>query len=376
MTRALCVQCRDARDCNDSDAGTFDCDQGTCVSFMSCSNSLGCPMGQVCDKQRARCVDCILDGDCGMDAKCVNSKCRKGCVSDKDCVAAGQLCDPSTSSCVSCVRNSDCGDGGLSCISGSCQQQLCAPGTTSCIGSNLATCSANGLSWGNIVVCDPPCATVGGVATCSGTGGRADVFVPPMPGACGDMIDDMEDGDGYICRGSGRVGQWYAYGSNITPPATPPPPAAPIRPSPVVPPRLGSTEAMHLMGSSITTVTGAALGVDLQLDGVTYGTYNASAYTGISFYAKGNVNIDVLVDSGPTTSPAYGGRCSSICTPAQTTIPLTPTWTLYRLPFDTFLPGNGGQTPIDRASLTHFQFRVATAALGTDLWIDDLSFVR
>jgi hypothetical protein len=315
-----------------------------------------------------------------MDAKCVDNKCRKACASDKDCVTTGQLCDFSTSSCVNCLRSSDCGDGGLACISGSCQNQRCAPGTTSCIDNNVATCSATGLAWGNLVPCasDRPCMVSGGVATCGGVAALPDVFVPPVnppPSAgCGDMIDDMEDGDGYICRGNGRVGQWYAYGSNITPPASLPPPSAPIRPSPVVPPRVGSTLAMHLMGSSVTTVVGSALGVDLQLDGATYGTYDASRYSGISFYGKGNVSIDVLVDSAPTTSPAYGGICSSICTPATSSLQLLPTWTSYRIPFGTFLPGNSGLTPIDTRTLTHVQFRVASSTLGADMWIDDLSF--
>jgi hypothetical protein len=132
--------------------------------------------------------------------------------------------------------------------------------------------------------------------------------------------------------------------------------------------------AMHLAGSSVTSVVSSALGVDLQLDGATYGTYDASRYTGISFYARGNVFIDVLVDSAPTTSPSYGGSCSSICTPATSSLQLLPTWTIYRLPFDTFSSGNSGLTPIDKRTLTHVQFRVASSTLGADLWIDDLSF--
>jgi hypothetical protein len=376
--RLLCVQCLSARDCATDDAAVYECNQGTCASYMACTNSLMCPNGQVCDRQRTRCVDCIQDSDCAMMGKCVDNQCRTACASDKDCTAAGMLCDFTNGSCVSCLRNSDCGDGGLSCISGSCQQQLCEPGTTSCLGSGVATCADNGLAWGNLVPCDTPCAVIGRVARCGGFEGG--VVLPQIDsstsGGCGDVIDDMEDGEGYICRGNGRVGQWYTYGTNITPPATPPPPAIPPSPSPTSATRPGSNYAMHLMGSSLTTVTGAALGVDLQLDGATYGTYDATAYSGISFYGKGNVTIDVLIDSAPTTSSTFGGNCVSVCTPAQISRTLTPNWTFYTIPFISFSLGNGGQTPIDKRTLTHIQFRVASAAIPADLWIDDLSFVR
>src|SRR4029079_10996103 len=85
-SRLLCVQCLSPADCGESDAATFECNAGTCVAYMACTNSLMCPSGQVCDKQRARCVDCTLDGDCPMEGRCIDSRCRKGCASDKECV--------------------------------------------------------------------------------------------------------------------------------------------------------------------------------------------------------------------------------------------------------------------------------------------------
>jgi hypothetical protein len=377
--RLVCVQCITTSDCGESEASVFECTAGACVSYQACENSLNCGSGQVCDKQRSRCVECTQDGDCAMGEKCVATECHKACTSDKDCQADKQLCDFSTGTCATCLRTSDCPTG-TSCVGGSCKQQLCTPAMTSCVANGVAVCSSSGDAWINRVPCPDGCTTIAGVAVCAGEGGVPvfDVTQAPPPdgssaGGCGDLIDNMEDGDGYICRGNGRVGQWYSYGSNITPLPPGPAPTAPISPAPVVPPRSGSAFAMHLAGSSITAVTGSALGVDLQLNGATYGVYDASVYSGISFYAKGNVNIDVLVDSGPTTLPMYGGSCLSVCTPYQTSVALTPSWTLYTVSFATLV---GGSPAFDKGSLTHIQFRVASATLGADLWIDDLSFFR
>jgi hypothetical protein len=378
-SRHLCVQCLSAVDCPVTDAAVYECYAGACVSYLPCTNSLACPTGQVCDTDRTRCVECILDTDCAMAGKCVANRCRISCASDKDCTVANQLCDFGTGSCVSCLKNLDCGDGGLSCISGSCQKQLCEPGTTSCVGDSVVACSTNGNAWESVSQCTTACTMVRGVARCEGQS-VPDASLPPADAGpslgCGDLVDDMEDGDGYICHGSGRVGQWYTYGNYITPTPPGPAPAIPVSPAPIVPPRPGSNYAMHLMGASFMSVMGSALGVDLQLDGATYGTYNASAYSGFSFYAKGNVSIDILVDSAPTTSPAFGGICQSICTPGQTSRVLTTSWTFYTIPFSSLLAGNGGSTPVDKSSLTHIQFRVASATASADLWIDDLSFFR
>ena len=230
--RSVCVECVTALDCGDTDAAAYECNAGKCEQFVPCTNSLMCRAGQVCDKQRSRCVECTQDGDCPMGGKCVGDRCRKGCASDKDCVVDGLLCDFTSSSCVSCLKNADCGDGGLSCFNGSCQKQLCTPGTKSCLGGGVATCTSAGDGWGNIILCDVPCTTAGGIARCGSTEVMTiDASLPVQGCGSADLVDDMEDGDGYICRANGRVGQWYTYGSNITPVPPGPPPVTPISPS-------------------------------------------------------------------------------------------------------------------------------------------------
>src|SRR5260221_10309695 len=49
MSRHICVECLTVVDCPMSDAAVYECYAGSCVGYQACTNSLMCPMGQVCD---------------------------------------------------------------------------------------------------------------------------------------------------------------------------------------------------------------------------------------------------------------------------------------------------------------------------------------
>jgi len=391
-----CVQCLRASDCGggtDGGAGA-DCVAGACVAFETCKNSLDCKAGEVCDTTRGRCVACLTDTDCPSMAHCVASACHASCMSDKDCTAMKQLCDFTSASCVDCIRNSDCGTG-KTCSAGSCTDTVCLPGSTSCVSNMLLVCSDTGSGYGSPITCPVACRMTATGGTCSdgsdaGGGGSdgpasqpdtstsgTDVRVSTSP--CGDprMIDDMEDGDGYICRHGGLVGQWYTAGSTMVMPDQT---LHPIPSAVISPPRDTSTYGMH-MSAPYGYAYGGILGVDLQYDGVPsplpsdYGVFNASQYTGIAFWVRAtgfDSGLDVWVACAATTPSQYGGTCGTTCTDNYVRVAVTSDWSYVTAPFSAL---SGGSFPFNSSQLTHVQFRVVGSPAGAvDLWIDDLTF--
>jgi hypothetical protein len=390
---AACVQCLQASDCGMN----ADCVAGACVPFVTCKSSLECKSSEVCDTSRGRCVACLADADCGMAMLCVANTCHPTCQSDKDCVSMHQLCDFTTTTCVDCIRDADCATGKF-CNAGACSDQVCSPGSTSCTANMLFMCSANGTAWQNPTTCPDVCSMTadGGVCTSASSGGGGmggsqqgggggstqdasgpDTFVGP----CGDMIDDMEDGDGYICRGNGRIGQWYTAGSTLV---TPDQNTHPIPPAIISPPRGTSNYAMRMQAPAGYGY-GGILGVDLQYDGTTvYGSYNASVYLGITFWARGMVTdsvtmtnaIDVWVACAQTTPTTYGGTCSlgTACYDNFSRVYIGTDWTQISVPFSSLA---SGYAPFDKSQVTHIQFRiVGSPTTAVDLWVDDLALYR
>src|SRR5262249_19576159 len=139
----------------------------------------------------------------------------------------------------------------------------------------------------------------------TGTGGA---------GGCGLVIDNMEAATGLICQGNGRIGHWFAYNDQLsTTMQTPPRLVAPTRPDPIQPARGTSTYAMHTYGQF-----SSFLGLGTSLNGSVSDTpeiphaYDASAYTGITFYAKGTPStIQFIVATTDDVPPAYGGNCNT-----------------------------------------------------------------
>lgn len=237
----------------------------------------------------------------------------------------------------------------------------------------------------------PGYATAGG--TSSATGGR-----PTMDdcGAIGSspatlsLIDDMENGSGRILNTDGRVGAWYAFdgsgGSNQWP--APTSPGVPIETSEIPNGRCASTRAMHTYGDLYLW---GGIGLDLNFDGTTYGTYNASAYSGITFWAHGSSeNLEVRIGTAPSTSTHYGGTCTlddppsseqagnEGCQSPSSTIYLGDDFVQYWVPFAALSPPAGTSSDVfDATVLTNIQFYNNFELSDTghvDYWIDDVYF--
>jgi hypothetical protein len=197
------------------------------------------------------------------------------------------------------------------------------------------------------------------------------------------MIDDMEDGDGSILPAGGRVGAWYTYND-----ATPTGMQKPLAMSPFVMTPGGRTAtgyAAETSGSGFT-VWGAGMGFNLDdpgdgMNGSAKVTYNASAYSGIAFWAKAGAGAAPALRvnvSDKNTDPAGG-----VCMPADKCndhfgkdIRLTEEWALYTMNFADLLQLGWGQpsAALDVAHLYAVQFQVAKGVT-FDVWLDDVAFL-
>jgi MYXO-CTERM domain-containing protein len=116
------------------------------------------------------------------------------------------------------------------------------------------------------------------------------------------LIDDLEDGDTSILVKDGRQGNWYAYDDGT----------GGTRTEPHIEPamRSGSKNAMCISGSGFTGY-GGGIGFDLNNPGNARALYDASAYTGISFWARGmpeqfRANV---VDDYSDPEPGFCSAC-------------------------------------------------------------------
>jgi len=204
------------------------------------------------------------------------------------------------------------------------------------------------------------------------------------PRECGALIDDLEDGSGRICDGSGRTGVWYVFHDDAPgkqwPSVTPP--GIAIETSLIPGGRGASKRAIHTYGSGFAT-WGAGVGLDLNFDGANHGLYDASGYQGIHFWARtGNgshSNVRVRISTASTTAVKYGGTCESgapteCVGPVGVYLRLEPEWLEYTVSFaelDLFTQPKFS-AELDR--LTNIQFMSQEADF--DFWVDDLSFVE
>ncbi|WP_437807507.1 hypothetical protein [Sorangium sp. So ce1078] len=221
-------------------------------------------------------------------------------------------------------------------------------------------------------------------STSAGTGG-SDVVVPENL----ESVDDMEDGDNAIDDAGGRLGYWYSFndGTGTQTPAVSTE-EAPVEflPEALTPAREQSTKAVHTSGSGFT-MWGAGVGFDFSSAETGKEAYDASAYTGLVFWAKlGNADavksVKVMISDRSTTPE--GGICVEGDEAAQChdnwakTVTLSDEWQAFVIPFEDLKQGGWGAPPatetIDTAAIYSLQFQTDK---GTefDYYIDDISFI-
>ncbi|XXX73197.1 CIA30 family protein [Sorangium sp. So ce134] len=200
-----------------------------------------------------------------------------------------------------------------------------------------------------------------------------------------EIIDDMEDEDNAIRASGGRIGYWYTFNDGTEGATQNPPPdpegtgETPFTMSAIEPARGQSAYAARSWGSGFEG-WGVGFGFDLNSPEGTKTPYDASAYTGITFWAKvgaGSSTAATVMISDPSTDPA-GGSCTDECDNWQKSLAgISEEWQQFTIPFADLKQGGWG-TPattdqIDATKLYSIQFQVSEAAT-FDIYIDDLAF--
>lgn len=131
-------------------------------------------------------------------------------------------------------------------------------------------------------------------------------------------IDDLEDGDTQILARDGRQGSWFAFDDG----------SAGTRSEPSIAPggAAGSSSAICIGGEGFTT-WGGGIALDLNRPAATRAVYDASRYTGISFWARGSSSFRAMVVDN------YSDPAAALCSGCYDHFqaPFTPTedWQRY-----------------------------------------------
>jgi hypothetical protein len=206
----------------------------------------------------------------------------------------------------------------------------------------------------------------------------SDVSMTPM---CPLLIDNMESGSGHVIDSAGcRNGYWFTYNDMTVGGSQTPAMNAVFSPIPTMPARAGSVYAAHTTGMNYPVYAGMGVSLNNPNNAIR-GTYDASAYSGVSFWARGSGQISFYAPNKDTDS--NGGICA-VADRARcddhfgtlTPIALGANWTFYTIPFSSLRQqGYGYQPPggFDRRTIYAFQWQLSGPAL-FEIWIDDLSF--
>jgi endoglucanase len=190
------------------------------------------------------------------------------------------------------------------------------------------------------------------------------------------VIDDAEDNNNQILVQKDRKGYWYTFvdkaGSTLSPPAG----------TKFIMSAGGPRDSHHaarMMGKVSGNGDPLFAGMGFSFANPK-GTYDASAYTGISFWAKvgaGSTKTVRLKVPDVDTDPD-GKRCSECFNDFGADLTLTDKWQKYTIPFATMkqMEGWGSPSPatIDKSKLYGIQWQVAAQGASYDIWVDDVQF--
>ncbi|MGK3992275.1 hypothetical protein [Sorangium sp. So ce1024] len=216
-----------------------------------------------------------------------------------------------------------------------------------------------------------------GAGGAGGTGGAGGSGAGTEPPACTALLDDLEDGDGAIIRCKDRIGSWYTYNDGTRGGTQTPLPGRPFVP---VSPGYGPSEhAAHVAGSGFVS-RGAGMGFDLNFaPGGAKLTYDASGYSGLTFWAKAAAPTHIYVNFPDRNTDREGGVCegSGCGDHFGEGIDITTEWAQYTVMFD-ILSTDGWGVPApaayDPAHAYSVEFHTSKSTV-FDFLVDDIAFV-
>jgi hypothetical protein len=191
--------------------------------------------------------------------------------------------------------------------------------------------------------------------------------------ACGEaaIIEDGEDLDPRGRVSEGRGGYWFTFvdpaGSEIQPTGWPFKMGSPGR--------NGSKGAPHISGRMASSGEAVYAGMGLWLTDPN-GPYDASKYTGVTFWAKGpgRVRFEIPdVHTGPE-----GGICKACYNDFGIVLALESDWKKYTIRFEWLQQRSGWGEPypaIQTDQLLKMEWEFNGAGRDFDIWVDDIAFI-
>ena len=218
-------------------------------------------------------------------------------------------------------------------------------------------------------------ATGGVVSATGGVSGTQQPATCPLPlwsGGANPSIDDFEDGNGELETVDNRVGWWWVSDDGTAGTISPAPGTAT---NPSSPGRAGSNYAMHVSGFGFTG-WGATLGVNLVMAISGSCPYDASAYQGVTFWAKGTGSTRLQLPTSATEDASFGGTCVTNCGDHYgAAVVLGTDWQQYSFRWAD-LAQDGFGTPVSFDPKTLLQLNIGWPAnTQFDLWLDDVAFL-
>jgi hypothetical protein len=213
---------------------------------------------------------------------------------------------------------------------------------------------------------------VGGNQT-GGSAGGAGHVCPPVMAPGGELIDDMNDGNRFIPSVNGRAGSWADSHDNTEGVTMFPDPADPFVMSDTGDDCHGY--AVHVYGGPYVD-WGATVRLGLG------SPYDASAYTGITFWAKADQGkgMTLRVSFPDIDTDPEGMRC--VASPGaqqcydhfKMRVRVPETWTAFTVPFSSLRQDSWGYLAdaFDPSTLYQILFEIPETEFG--LWIDAVAF--
>jgi len=365
---ATAARCTANRDCETDFCKSNHCAEPTCTDGVRNQDETAADCGGSCKPCDVG-VACTVKEDCTGEY-CANGVCSDHCISgtreadetDKDC---GGSCSP-------CADNLKCAEG-ADCTSKICSNKMCLVPTCVDLTKNQ---DESDTDCGGICASTKACVTG---ARCNTEADCASWICSPTTKKCLDdivvaptsVIDDFEDGDMSLPPLEMRVGPWYAY-NDMTVGGTGFGEVSSIK-------RGASTKGFHTTGKGFTT-WGSGCGTDLNHASNKL-PYNASAYAGVTFWARAETPLIVTValPDLDTDKLTVGKTCTECDHHYIKNVSVTAAWQRFTILWsDLTLEPGGAPIPVpafNPGTLSSVQFRFSPGQV-YDAYFDDIAFVK
>jgi hypothetical protein len=192
------------------------------------------------------------------------------------------------------------------------------------------------------------------------------------------MIDDMEDGDDWVCKQGGRSGDWWSAKDTLVG-TIDPPEGTQFQAYPLgAHARTGSAYGMRLAGTGLGT-SGAVFAV-IGFNLVNMQATDVRGYQGVSFWAKsvsGSLSIRFDAATTATVDVANGGGCATLCFDHyHKDVVFTTSWQQFTIAFVDLAQAGWGPATKDLQHVLYFDFMYLpfTNNSSFEFLIDDVSF--